>query len=121
MGTIRVEQTLSDTVRLLASIPSKVNREGRKVVRKNVRAGSTIARRRARSLSGDPHGDTYYKRITDEMTGQLEGEFGPLAGKVPIGGGWRTGSPNTELEQAQDAIGPKFANDAGDMLDGLFW
>lgn len=120
MATIRVTHTIGDLAADAARIPAKVKREGRKIVRKNVRDGNTLARRYARELSG-PHGKNYFKRITGEMTGALEGEYGPHDGGVPVGGGWRHGAPNTELERSQDVIGPRFARDVREMADGLFW
>lgn len=120
MATVHVTHSIGDLARDMAAIPPKAIREGSKVVRKNVREGNTLARRYARELSG-PHGKNYYKRISGEMLGALEGEYGPHAGGLPVGGGWRHGTPNTELERSQDVIGPKFAKGIDDMVDGLFW
>jgi hypothetical protein len=120
MPTVRVEHSIGDLKRDMERIPPKMVKEGRKVVRKHVREGWRLSRRFARELSG-PHGKTYYKRITEEMTGPLEGEYGPHAGGTPVGGGWRHGAPNTELERSLDVVGPKFADAVGDMADGLFW
>jgi hypothetical protein len=120
MATVRVVGGVGDLAADLSDIPVKAIAEGSKVVRKNVRAGSTSARAFARELSG-PHGKDYYKRIGWEMTGALQGEYGPHDGGLPVGGGWRHGTPNTELEKSQDVIGPKFEKDVGDMVDRLFW
>lgn len=120
MATVRVSHTIGDLARDMAAIPTRMVTEGSKVVKKDVRAGRTLARRYARGLSG-PHGEDYYKRITDEMTGALEGEYGPHDGGLPVGGGWRHGTPNTELERSQDVIGPRFASDVRSLIDGLFW
>jgi hypothetical protein len=120
MATVRVSHGIGDLVSDLVEKPAQVVREGSGVVKKNVRAGHKLAQKYAQGLSG-PHGTAYYKRITAEMLTPLSGEFGPNEGGTPVGGGWRTGAPNTELERAQDVIGPKFAKDIGDMVDGLFW
>ena len=120
MATVRVEHSIGDLARDMARIPPKAIREGAKVVRKNGREGTKLAQRFAQELSG-PHGKSYWKRITGESTGALEYEYGPHAGGVPVGGGWRHGTPNTELERSLDVVGQKFAKDVDAMVDGLFW
>jgi hypothetical protein len=119
LATVRVTHSIGDLARDMGRIPARMVTEGSKIVKKDVRAGRTLARRYARGLSG-PHGADYYKRITDEASG-LSGEYGPHDGGVPVGGGWRHGTPNTELERSLDVIGPRFAKDIDDMIDGLFW
>src|SRR5687768_16598006 len=99
----------------MARIPAKMVRGGSRIVRKDGAAGLKIAQRFARELSG-PHGTSYWKRITGEPTGAMEYEYGPHAGGVPVGGGWRHGAPNTELERSTDVIGPKLAKDVRDLL-----
>jgi hypothetical protein len=120
MATVRVFHGIDDLRSDLAGIPPRMVREGTKIVRKNTREGRDQARVYARGLSG-PHGKSYWKRITDEMIGPLEGEYGPHGGGLPVGGGWRHGAPNTEMARSADVIGPQFADDVGDMVDGLFW
>lgn len=88
------------------------------IVRDNVALGERTAQRFAKDSSG-PHGLNYFKRITGEMTGDLEGEYGPHAGTM-IGGGWRSGE-NTDLPRSQDIVGPKFAKDVSAEVDDLFW
>lgn len=90
------------------------------VVARNVHALTREAQRIARSKSG-LHGVNYFKRITDEMTGPLEGESGPHDGGTPVGGGWRHGAGNTDMVEAADLIGPKFAKAVGDEAQGWFW
>lgn len=119
---IRVEHSIGDLAADAAKIPVRAKRGMVDVVRTNVRQGNTLARRFAREKAG-PHGKNYYKRITSEMTGPLEGEYGPtgdVAGKA-VGAGWRNGPPNTDLARSADVQGPQLAKDAGDVLDGLFW
>lgn len=92
------------------------------VVKRNIREGNKLAQRNARASSG-VHGKNYYKRLSAEMTGLLEGEYGPTGSVVgnAVGAGWRHGPPNTDLERSLDIQGPKFAKDVGDTADGLFW
>lgn len=120
MATIRVIHGIDDLASDMAEIPVKFVKDGSKVVRTNVREGTAQAKVYAREESG-PHGANYYKRISGEMTGALSGEWGPHDGGLPVGGGWRHSVPNTELARSADVIGPQFAGDVGDMVDGLFW
>lgn len=90
------------------------------VVRSNVKQGNVIAQGFARQMSG-PHGTSYWKRMSSEMTGALSGEYGPHAGGIPVGGGWRHGAGNTDLARSADTIGPKFADDVDDAVDKWFW
>ena len=89
------------------------------IVRDNVAFGERTAQRLAKESSGR-HALNYHKRITGEMTGALEGEYGPHAGGTPVGGGWRSGE-NTDLPRSLDIVGPKFAKDISDEVDDLFW
>ena len=114
-----VHNDLSDLAADMRAIPAKFKAKAPGVVRKNVSAGNKIAQGIARARSG-PHGKAYWKRLTAEMTGPLEGEYGPHDGGTPVGGGWRHGR-NTDLPPSADQIGPKFAKDVGDLADGLFW
>jgi hypothetical protein len=120
MATVHVTHSIGDLARDMAGIPPKMVREGAKIVRKDGLAGTKLAQRYARGLSG-PHGADYWKRITGESVGALAFEYGPHDGGVPVGGGWRHGTPNTELERSLDVIGPRFARDVDAMIDGLFW
>jgi len=104
----------------MRKIPPALVRQGAKVVKQNVAAGQRLARQYARQKSG-PHGKSYYKRITSDMTGPLSGEYGPHDGGTPVGAGWRHGAGNTDLPRSADVIGPKFADDISKVLDTLFW
>ena len=119
---INVEHTINDLARDAARIPPKAAKRMATVTKRNVRQGNTEARRIARAASGI-HGLNYFKRITWEMTSPLSGEYGPTGDVVgnAVGAGYRNGPPNTDLEKSLDIQGPKFAKDAGDTLDGLFW
>lgn len=117
-----VTHTIGDLTSDLASKPGEAERKSRSVVRKNVRAGNTLARKFARASAG-PHGENYYKRIAAEMTGPLSGVFGPEG--IPktefVGAGYRNGPPNRDLANAADIIGPKLAEDVRSLLGELFW
>ena len=115
-----VHNDLSDLAGDMAAIPSKFRAKAPGVVRKNVSAGNKIAQGIAKAKSG-PHGKAYWKRLTAEMTGPLEGEYGPHDGGTPVGAGWRHGAGNHDLPQSADIIGPKFADAVLDVADGLFW
>lgn len=122
MARIRVTHDIDDLTADLTRIPPQMVRDGNKVVRRSIREGNALARSAARAASG-PHGKNYFKRITAEMTGPLEGEYGPHGNVVgnAVGAGWRNGPPNTDLEKSLDVVGPKFAKAVDDMVDGLFW
>lgn len=118
---VRVEHSIDDLASDMRKIPAAMVRQGSQVVRRNIVAGNREARRLARRKSG-LHGRNYYKRISSEMTGALEGVYGPsnVEGSDYLGAGWRHGE-NTDLAQSLDLVGPKFRGDVVDMLDRLFW
>jgi hypothetical protein len=116
---VRVTTTLGDLVVTLAGASAKFKTEAPAVVKRNAEAGNRTAQRIARQKSG-PHGSAYYKRLSAEMTGELTAEYGPHDGGIPVGAGFRHGGPNMDLPNSADVIGPKFADDVGDMADGLF-
>lgn len=122
MARIVVTGDLEDLQRDLARGATAVRRKGRGIVSKQVRAGTSLAKRFARQKSG-PHGVNYYKRISGEMTGQLEGEFGPAG--VPktdfVGAGYRNGPGNTDLARAADIVAPALHRAVRNMLDDVFW
>lgn len=122
MATVRVHHSVGDLADDLRAAAVIVKKGGPRIVRTNVREGREQAQLYARRASG-PHGVLYFKRITDEMTGPLEGEFGPHGDVVgnAVGGGWRSGPVNTDLDRAADVIGHQFADDAADLLDEAFW
>jgi hypothetical protein len=122
MATVRVTHTIGGLQRDLTTIATTTRAKLVPVVKRNVEQGNRLAQKFARQSSG-PHGRLYYKRITGEMTGTLEGEYGPTGNVVgnAVGAGWRSGPPNTDLPKSADIQGPKFAKDVGDVIDGLFW
>lgn len=88
------------------------------IVRSNVRKGMRAEQRIARAASG-PHGKSYWKRITSDMTGPLRGEWGPHDGGTPVGAGWRHGV-NTDAAKSADLIAPSLRKDVDDMIGALF-
>ncbi len=121
MATIRVTRnTVGGLARDLAAIPAKTQIGAAKAVQKNGKRGLNLAQRFAQELSG-PHGTNYHKRITGESLGAFEYEYGPHAGGTPVGGGWRHGAPNTELERSMDVVGPALAKDIRDVLEQVWW
>lgn len=115
---VRVIKTTDKLVSDLTSIPVGFARRAPEVVKEHVTAGNKLAQQFARDRSG-PHGKNFWKRYSGEMTGPLEGEFGPHDGGIPVGGGWRN-SVNLDLPNAADIIGPQFAGAVGDLAGDLF-
>jgi hypothetical protein len=99
-----------------------VRRPARAASTPHVKEGGLLTQRIAQGASG-PHGKNYWKRISSEMTGPLSGEWGPtgVVDNNAVGGGWRHGPPNTDLEKSQDVIGPKFADEVGRTAASWFW
>ena len=111
---------LSDLAGDMRDIPVEFAARAGSVVRRYANEGNREAKRIAKAKAG-PHGKAYWKRLTAEMTGPLEGEYGPHDGGTPVGAGWRHGAGNHDLPQSADIIGPKFADAVLDVADGLFW
>lgn len=120
MARIRVIHGIDDLASDMAEIPVRFATKAPQIVDWNVQRGLKIAQRLARERGG-PHGKTFFKRYTSEMNGPLSGEYGPHDGGTPVGGGYRHRGPNLDLPNSADIIGPDFAEDVGDMIDGLFW
>ncbi len=121
MTRIAVTGGVGDLARDLEAMPAKLARKAPRVVRRAAVEGNRLARGLAKERSG-PHGANYFKRLSAEMTGPTKAEFGPEG--IPksefVGTGFRHGV-NTDLLDAADVIGPKFAKDVGDMVEDLFW
>lgn len=118
---IIVVHGLDDLASDMRRIPVKAQRGMAKVVRTNAKEGNMLARRMARAKAGK-HGKNYFKRLTAEMVTPLSWEYGPEGDPKSdfVGVGFRHGV-NLDLPNSADVIGPKFADDVGDMADGLFW
>ena len=117
---IRVINDLSDLASDANRVAAEAELDMSETVMKHVQAGERYAKGIARNASG-PHGKNYYKRITSEMTGPLEGEWGPHAGGTPVGGGWRNGPPNMDMPKSAEIATPRFAKDVGNLPDRWFW
>lgn len=118
--SIRVTHTIDKLDREMRRIPGKVTTRAKNVTKRSVEQGEAMAVRLAKKRSGT-HGTNYYKRISSEMDGPFKGEFGPhgdVDGNA-VGAGWRHGPPNTDLASTADVIGPRFAKNAGKILDNL--
>lgn len=115
---VRVTHTLDGLVRDLAAVKPKFDVEAPALVERNANKGNASAQSMARERSG-PHGKAYYKRLSAEMTGPLTAEYGPHDGGTPVGAGFRHGGVNTDLPNSADIIGPKFADEVGDMAERL--
>lgn len=121
MATVHVSHSLDDLERDLKLIPRTMRVRGRAVVRRNVDVGVVLTKRAARAAAG-PHGANYFKRITGEMTGALEGEFGPKGPpKTDYVGVSGTAGAMRDLDKAADKVGPKFAAEIDRMVGSLFW
>lgn len=119
---VKVTHHIDDLADDLIAIPGRFAREAPSIVERNAKEGNRLARNFAREKAG-PHGKDYYKRLSAEMTGPLTAEYGPAG--IPksdfVGVGFRNGAVNMDLPNSADLIGPKFAKDVGDLVDGLFW
>lgn len=114
-------EDIADLAGDLKRIPATARLRGAAVVAKNVEIGAEATRTIAKAMAG-PHGEDYYKRITGEMTGPLQGEFGPegppktdYVGVDGSAGAWR------DLQKAETKIAARFQRDIRRMVDGLFW
>lgn len=113
---IHAANTLAGLEAALASRPARVRAGVAKAVLKEGKRGNNLARRFAQELSG-PHGKSYFKRISGESRGAWAYEYGPHSGGVPVGGGWRNGTPNTELDRSADIVGPALARDVHGVIE----
>ena len=121
MATVRVTHGIDELVRDCRLIPRTMRVRGKAVVRKNVELGTIQAQRIAKAAAGD-HGKNYWKRISGEMTGALEGEYGPEGPPKSdyVGVDGSAGAMRDLVKSAQRQ-GPQFARDVSRMVDGLFW
>ena len=120
MSTIHVSHSLGDLASDLAKIAVETRPRMRGVVREGLKVGTMLAKEYAKAGAG-PHGKAYYKRISSEMTGALEGEFGPSGTPKSefVGVGFRHGV-NTDLPRAADVVGPSFLRSVDDEIGDLF-
>ena len=121
---VNVSHSIDRLERDARQIPVKAARKMASTVRKNAEQGNRLARSIARRSAGS-HGKHYPNAFTAEARGALAWEYGPDASR-PQGGmsfeyGGRNQPPHLDLNKSADVQGPRFARDAGNILDGLFW
>lgn len=129
---VRVRHDIDDLANDLASSARRGRAEMVKVVRSGIRTGNMVARDFAKQSSG-AHGKHYPKAFSAEMHGLrgafgvalISGEYGPDAakpqGNMSFEGGSRNQRPHLDLARSADLIGPAFAKEVRDVIDGLFW
>lgn len=117
---IRVRHTVDKLADDYEKIPARAAVGMARVVRENVDYGRDLAKALAREKAG-PHGRNYHKRISGEMTGPLEGEYGPTGEPKTefVGVGFRSGI-NTDLPQSADRVGPAMAADVRKLIARLY-
>lgn len=117
---VRVRHRIDRLADDYAAIPTKAVVQMRGIVSDNIDYGRDLAKALARANAG-PHGKDYYKRINSEMTGLLEGEFGPDGSPKTefVGVGFRSGT-NHDLDAAADALPASTSRDVRMMLTRLF-
>ena len=118
---IRVIDDIQGLAVDLTAITIEAPADMAETVHSNINSGLRYARSIARSKAG-PHGKNYYKRLSAEMTGPLQGEYGPEGDPKTefVGVGFRHGR-NNDLPQSADVIGPRFARDVAGLADRWFW
>lgn len=117
---VRVRHTIDRLADDYEKIPARAAAGMARIVRDNVDYGRDLARALAREGAG-PHGKNYYKRISSEMIGTFEGEYGPTGEPKSdfIGVGFRSGI-NTDLPQSADRAAPAMAADVRKLLTRLY-
>lgn len=112
---------LADDCRQIAVTCKK---DMRATVREGIKVGGNVARDNARRTAGT-HGKHYPKAITWEMTGALEGEYGPDSampqGGMSFEGGSRNQPAHLDIAKSADLIGPTFAQEVRALPARWFW
>jgi hypothetical protein len=131
MATIRVQHTIGDLAADCARIANTARPKLAQVVRRDAEEGNRIARAFAsqQHTMGTDIDVPYHASFSAEARGQLSWEYGPEDDGVKHGGSQATGyelgsrnqPPHLDLARSVDIIGPKFAKDVGDTVDGMFW
>lgn len=121
---LRVHSTVGYLASDLEHIAGRVKPEMRGIVREGIKAGEKAGKAFARRSSGS-HGPHYIDAITSEMTGPLEGEWGPDVSKPQGDMSWERGSvnqpPHNDMAKAADVIAPKFHEKVERAVNGWFW
>ena len=121
---IVVHDGIGDLADDIAAIPPRAQLDFADVVRSNAYKGNRIARDFAKQSAGK-HGKLYPRSFSTESRSLTSWEYGPDS-SMPQGGmsfeyGSRNQKPHLDLNKSADIIGPQFAKDVGDVIDGLFW
>lgn len=116
MATIRVDHNIGALAKHYAAVPAKFRRFARVAVRVSLEEGTDDAKRHADAAAG-PHGSNYSKRISWEMTGALEGEYGPHAPKTDYVGVSGAEGAMRDLEKSALRLGPRFQKRVGFAVD----
>lgn len=117
---IRVRHRIDRLADDYAEIPAKATVGLARIARDNVDYGRDLARALARESAG-PHGQNYWKRISSEMAGTFEGEYGPTGDPKTdfVGVGFRSGI-NTDLPQSADKVAQSTSADVQRLITRLF-
>lgn len=117
---IKVRHRIDRLAEDYATIPAKATVGLARIARDNVDYGRDLARALAREGAG-PHGQNYWKRISSEMTGLFEGEYGPTGEPKTdfIGVGFRSGI-NTDLPQSADKVIQSASADVRKLITRLY-
>lgn len=117
---VRVRHRIDRLAEDYAAIPAKAQVGLARIARDNVNQGRDLAKALAREGAG-PHGQNYWKRISAEMTGAFEGEWGPTGTPKTefVGVGFRSGI-NTDLPQSADKVAQSAAADVRKLVTRLY-
>lgn len=121
---IRATNSLGDLIAALSEAPVKLVTEGSEIVRSNIEAGNRAGKTFAKATSG-VHGKHYPNAFTAQMTGALQGEWGPDASRMQGGMSFERGSrnqkPHLDVLRSADVQAPRFQDDVSDLADRLLW
>lgn len=130
---VHVEHSIGELAADCAKVPVDLYREGARVVKEGARVGGNVARDNARRTVGK-HGKHYPSAITWDRSarafvgfggGSIQAEYGPDPARRQGGMSFEFGSrnqpPHLDLAKSADLIGPAFAREVSEMVDGLFW
>lgn len=118
---VHLNPSAPDLLRVVARIPVDMAR----TVKANVEQGGRKAANNSRRTSGT-HGKHHPASITAEMTGVMQGEWGPDRAKpqgdmdFEYGSGNQT-APHLPVTKSGDVQVPKWHRDTSKAIDRWFW
>lgn len=138
---VEVHHGIGDLASDMAKIPPKAVKDMVSTVREGIRVGNSVAKDFARVSAGSHGGvsrktgrvQPYVKSFSYEMHGvrggfgayAISGEYGPDAsmpqGNMSFEHGSRNQPPHLDLARSADLIGPSFAQEIRQKMDGWFW